>query len=68
MNLPTEDVLGTLSLEEAGRLLGISRATAYRLAKNGEIPYVAVGHKRRVPKLALLRLLEGAVQKGESEE
>lgn len=67
MNLTTEDVLGTLSIEETSRLLGISRATAYRLAKNGEIPYVTVGHRRRVPKLALLRLMESAVRKEGSE-
>lgn len=53
----------TLSVEEAGRLLGYSRNTAYEAAKTGELPVIRLGRKIRVPKVALQRLLDGAIPK-----
>lgn len=50
----------TLSVEEAGRILGYSRNTAYDAAKRGELPTIRLGRKIRVPKVALQRLLESA--------
>jgi excisionase family DNA binding protein len=38
------------SVEEAGALLGISRASAYAGVANGDIPSVRVGHLLIVPK------------------
>jgi excisionase family DNA binding protein len=38
------------SVEEAGALLGISRASAYAAVSNGDIPSVRVGHLLIVPK------------------
>lgn len=51
----------TVTVAEAGRLLGISRATAYALAgKPGGIPVIRLGRRRLVvPKAALQKLLEG---------
>jgi excisionase family DNA binding protein len=51
----------TLSVEEAGRILGYSRNTAYEAAKTGELPIIRLGRKIRVPKVALQRLLDSAV-------
>jgi excisionase family DNA binding protein len=38
------------SVEEAGALLGISRASAYAGVANGDIPSARVGHLLIVPK------------------
>ncbi|MFC9894221.1 helix-turn-helix domain-containing protein [Nocardia sp. NPDC127579] len=48
----------TVSVETAGRLLGISRAHAYELARSGALPTVPLGERRkRVPSAALRRML-----------
>jgi len=47
----------TVSVEEAGRLLGISRGTAYEAAKSGSIPVIRIGKRLLVPRAALERLL-----------
>lgn len=47
----------TLSVGEAGALLGISRALAYELVTRGELPSVRLGRRVVVPKVALLELL-----------
>jgi excisionase family DNA binding protein len=42
-------------------LLGISRALAYNLAAQGELPVIRLGHRLRVPRRALLDLVGGEV-------
>lgn len=55
----------TLTVEEAGEVLGISRATAYMLANTGKIPTIRLGERRLVvPKAALMKMLE-AVEKND---
>lgn len=49
------------SVSEAGRLLGISRPTAYRLASEGVLPVVRLGHRLVVPKGRLQALLDGGL-------
>ena len=49
----------TYSVPYAGKLLGLSRNTAYEAARRGEIPTIRLGRKIRVPKAALQRLLDG---------
>lgn len=51
----------TLSIMEAGAMLGISRNLAYELARRGELPgVIKLGQKRRVvSKLVIERLLRG---------
>ena len=50
----------TMTVEEAGEALGISRATAYMLAKTGGIPVIRLGERRLVvPIKQLERLLNG---------
>lgn len=54
------DVTGlppTLTVEQAGEMLGISRQSAYAAVRKGEIPSLAVGRRRVVPTAALLKLL-----------
>jgi excisionase family DNA binding protein len=47
-----------ISVEEAGRLLGISRGLAYALVNRGDIPSVRLGRRIVVPRRALDRLLD----------
>lgn len=49
----------TIDVETAGRILGIGRALAYRLAKRGEFPcrVVRAGRRYLVPRAELLRVL-----------
>jgi excisionase family DNA binding protein len=46
-----------LSVEEAGRLLGISRAFAYELVARGELPVIRLGRRVVVPKARLFALV-----------
>ncbi len=45
------------SVEETGRLLGISRAHAYELVARGELPHLRLGRRVVVPKHAIEVLL-----------
>lgn len=47
----------TISVEEAGRLLGVSRNTAYECVKSGHLPVIRLGRKIRVPRAALEKML-----------
>lgn len=48
----------TLSVEEAGRLLGISRPLAYEMVHAGKLPILRFGKRMLVPKRALEQLLQ----------
>jgi excisionase family DNA binding protein len=48
----------TIGIEEAARLLGIGRATAYEAARKGQIPTIRIGRRLLVPRARLLRLLD----------
>jgi excisionase family DNA binding protein len=50
----------TISVEEAGRQLGISRGAAYAHAKSGAIPTIKLGKRVLVPKAAFEKMLQGA--------
>lgn len=56
----------TLTVPEAGRIIGISRGCAYEAAKSGQIPTIRIGGRLVVPKAALLKMLEspGSAQVG----
>ena len=45
------------TVEEAARLLGISRAHAYELVARGELPHLRLGRRLVVPKHAIELLL-----------
>jgi len=48
-----------IPLDEAARLLGISKWTAYKLAKSGELPTNRVGRNLYVPTAVLRRAERG---------
>ncbi|MFC1984725.1 helix-turn-helix domain-containing protein [Chloroflexota bacterium] len=65
MHKPNVEKL-TMTVEEAGKALGISRATAYMLANTGFIPAIRLGERRLVvPRVALLKMLESASKRME---
>lgn len=49
----------TISVEEAGRLLGISRASAYAGAQAGIFPVIRLGRRVLVPRARFLAWLNG---------
>jgi excisionase family DNA binding protein len=58
----------TKSVEEAGRVLGISRKSAYRAVATGEIPSVRIGKRIVVPTHLLLELLNPPAGAGARQE
>jgi excisionase family DNA binding protein len=48
----------TISVEDAARLLGISRGLAYEAARRGELPVIRLGRRLLVPRSQLLQLVE----------
>lgn len=49
----------TLTVEEAARVLGIGRGSAYEAARVGHLPTIRIGRRLLVPRVALERLLAG---------
>ena len=58
--MPAEFSPVTYSVEDAARLLGISRNSAYQAAKTGELPTIRFGRRLLVPRIALEKLLATA--------
>lgn len=58
---PPSDLLA-YTVPEAGRLLGLSRNSAYDAAARGDLPVVRIGGRLIVPQVALMRLLESAAR------
>ena len=56
-----------LSVKELTGLLGVSRATVYRLKSKG-LPFLKVGKLTRFPKMQVISWLEGETQKKGMEE
>ena len=50
----------TYSVEEAARLLGLGRNSAYEAAKSGQLPTIKIGRRLLVPRDALKRMLKSA--------
>ncbi|RMF09398.1 MAG: DNA-binding protein [Alphaproteobacteria bacterium] len=53
----------TVSVEEAARILGLGRSSAYEAVRRGDIPSLRIGRRILVPRAALERLL-GEVMPG----
>jgi excisionase family DNA binding protein len=51
------DLPAVLTVEEAGKVLRISRGAAYEAARTGAIPSIRIGRTIRVPRRALLLML-----------
>jgi excisionase family DNA binding protein len=59
----------TMTIEEAGEALGISRATAYSLANSGGLPAIRISERRLiVPRKAIDELLASASKQRDIEE
>jgi excisionase family DNA binding protein len=56
----------TVSIEEAAKLLGISRTFAYTLVRREELPTIHLGRRRVVPIAALTRLMSSSDQLDDS--
>jgi len=50
----------TLSVPEAGRLLGIGKNASYEAAARGDIPVIRIGGRLLVPRRGLQHLLDQA--------
>lgn len=50
----------TVSVEEAGEIIGLSRSSAYEAARRGDIPILRLGRRIFVPVPRLLALLGAA--------
>ena len=57
MTQDVKDERLTMNVPEAGKVLGISRATAYAMARSGQLPTIRLGKRILVPRQALERLL-----------
>jgi len=55
--LPDPESEPTLSVPDAGALLGLGRSAAYSAAGSGQIPTLRLGRKLRVPTAALRRMV-----------
>jgi len=66
--LRLEDLPVTMSIEEAGQILGLSRSSAYRAAERGELPTIRLSGRLYVPTPRLLTLLGCAVESHEDSE
>lgn len=47
-----------VSVDQLCKMLSVSKATAYRLLKNGDIDSMVVGGSYKIPKLYVLRYLK----------
>jgi len=47
----------TISIPDYARLLGVSRASGYTYAREGQIPTIKVGRRVRIPSAIVLRQL-----------
>ncbi len=52
-----DDTAATMTVENAGRLLGISRRAAYRAAAAGHLPVIRLGRRILVPTARLHQML-----------
>ncbi len=59
MSKPTmETERQTLTVSEAGKLLGWGRNAAYQAVKRGDLPVLPIGGRMRVSRRAVLAMLE----------
>lgn len=58
----------TVTVEEAAKILGIGRASAYLAIKTGDLPYLKIGRRIVVSRIALERMLEGGALAGQADE
>lgn len=52
----------TLSVEEAGKLLGVSRQIAYQLSRRADFPTLHIGRRVLVPRKQLEQWMDRQIQ------
>ena len=57
MELPDPATQPTITVDELGELMGVSRSTAYESVRNGEIPSIRLGRRIVIPTAAVRRML-----------
>lgn len=57
----------TMTIDEAGELLGVSRNSAYQAARKGEIPVIRIGKRMLVPRAEFERMLNPSRAAGSGE-
>jgi Helix-turn-helix domain len=60
----TQGLPAAISVEAAGRLVGVSRSAAYRAAARGDIPTFRLGRRLYVPTARLLEMLDLSSEDG----
>jgi excisionase family DNA binding protein len=58
----------TVTVEEFADMVGISRFSAYRELRDGNVPHLRIGKRIVIPKAALNRWLENCGAKGDVEK
>ncbi len=59
--MPTRpNKLKTVSVAEAGRRLGLGKSATYLALHAGQLPVIAIAKRKRVPVLALARLIDAS--------
>jgi excisionase family DNA binding protein len=56
---------GLVTVAEACKFLGLSRATLYVIMDKGDLQYCKIGGARRIPRRALVALAEQSLVAGE---
>jgi excisionase family DNA binding protein len=51
-----------MNVPEASRFTGIGRTKLYELMDKGHLPYAKIGASRRIPKVALVKLLAASLK------
>ena len=57
----------TMTVPEAGELLGLGRDAAYEAVKRGDLPVLRFGRRLLVPRAALEKMLERVETQAESQ-
>ena len=59
IEMPDNAESPVLTVEDAGKLLSLSRGSAYEAARRGEIPTIRIGRRLLVPRSRLMRMIDG---------
>ena len=54
---PTAEVPRTLSVDQAAKVLGVSRGTCYELVNSGRLHSIQIGRRRLIPRAAVLNFV-----------
>jgi len=60
MSGPSESASLTMTVDEAARILGISRNSAYEAVRRNQIPSIRIGRRILIPRHRFLRWLEAS--------